>query len=83
MYFPEKTLQRRQIEGGIEKTAGQLMLQLYNIYTYILHIYIAIKSNLFVRQNSFADFSVHFHRVQFETTRSLAGGGGAALVPFL
>lgn len=26
-------------------------------------------SNLFVRQNSFADFSVHFHRVQFETTR--------------
>lgn len=80
MYFPEKTLQRRQIEGGVEKRAGQLMLQLYYIYTYI---YIAITSNLFVRQNSFADFSVHFHRVQFETTRSLAGGGGAALVPFL
>jgi len=77
MYFPEKTLQRRQIEGGVQKKrAGQLMLQLYNIY-------IAITSNLFVRQNSFADFSVHFHRVQFETTRSLAGGDGAALVPFL
>jgi len=60
----------------VEKRAGQLMLQPYNIY-------IAITSNLFVRQNSFADFSVHFHRVQFETTRSPAGGGGVALVPFI
>jgi len=77
MYFSEKTLRRRQTEGGIEKRAGQLMLQLYNI------IYIAITSNLFVRQNSFADFSVHFHRVQFETTRSPAGGGGIVLVPFI